>query len=140
MCVCVGAHVCVCGLLWREGDLFSHDLVLLAGPASSPLPAAPSLSPDGLCLRPDWQSRPLLGILAFLSVIPSTLLPLPPAVSYPLRTSILAVTLPLWVGALSARRLCIDTAVSTPHHLSRHPQPATFHFKAGCQKKEREQS
>lgn len=123
MGVCVGV-----GLVWGErGDLFSHDLVFLAGPASNPLFAAPP--PDGLCMRPDWQFGPLLGILAFLSVIPLTVLPLLPAVCCPLRTSILAVTIPLWVGTPSTRRLCIDTSVSTPRHLSRHGRPAVFHLR-----------
>lgn len=96
------------------GDLFSHDLVFWRGPASNPHSVLAS-PPDGLCLRRDWQFLPLLGILAFLSVIP-----LPPAVSSPLRTSNSADA-PSLVGALSVACLSLDTAVSTPRRLSCHP-------------------
>lgn len=41
----------MCGMVWREGDLFSHDLVFLAGPASNPLPAAPRPPPSSLSRR-----------------------------------------------------------------------------------------
>lgn len=128
-------HMTLC--FWRGQPLTLS--LLLPPPHTSPTPLHP-LAPfqTGSVCDPTgssglswafWHSSPSSP------PHPPTLLPLPPAVCCPLRTSILAVTLPLWVGAPSAHRLCIDTAVSTPRHLSRHPRPTVFHFEAGCNKK-----
>lgn len=137
----MGRWVGVWGRGWfgeRRGIFFHMTLCFWRGQplTLSLLPPLHALTPlqTGSVCDPTGSS----GLSwAFWHSSPSslTLLPLPPAVCCPLRTSILAVTLPLWVGVPSARRLCIDTAVSTPRHLSRHPRPTVFHFETGSKKK-----
>lgn len=90
---------------WVGGErgIFFHMTLCWRGQPLTPTLCLPST--DGLCLWLGWQFLPLLGILAFLPVMPP--IPLPPAVSCPLRVSIFTDTRSLaWVPSFAC--LCID--------------------------------
>lgn len=61
------------GWVGGERGIFFHMTLCWRGQPLTPTPCLSS--PDGLCLWPAWQFFPLLGILAFLPVVP----PHPPA-------------------------------------------------------------
>lgn len=97
--------------MWVDGErgiLFHMTLCRWGQPLT---PTLCFSSPDGLCLWLDWQFLPLLGILAFLLIMPPPI-PLPAAVSCSLSVSIFAEAHSL-SGALTFAHLPTQRHVNT---------------------------